>query len=124
MVPGSRKYLNIEVNPVGVLLMASGEGRGNRLDRTETLKENISVQGSHIGQESFDIEADFWEISLGIQPEVIGLPAWSPEIPLSCNIYKCGDNLDLPHYLSLAPLSCEQPDFHRPQDFIGMELQN
>ena len=38
LIPGSRKYLNIEVNPVGVLLMASGEGRGNRLNMTETLK--------------------------------------------------------------------------------------
>ncbi|MBR3471266.1 MAG: hypothetical protein IKH22_01600, partial [Prevotella sp.] len=32
-------------------------------------------------------------------------------------VYKCGDCLSVPHYLSLFPITTERPDFHRPEFF-------
>jgi hypothetical protein len=34
------------------------------------------------------------------------------------NVYKCGDNLPVPHFISWNPITTENPDFHRP-DFFG-----
>jgi hypothetical protein len=35
------------------------------------------------------------------------------------NVYKCGDKLSTPHYLSLAPIKTTDPDFHRPEFFVA-----
>ncbi|WP_350005689.1 carbohydrate-binding family 9-like protein, partial [Phocaeicola dorei] len=35
------------------------------------------------------------------------------------NFYKCGDELQKPHFLSWSPIKIEKPDFHRP-DFFGL----
>ena len=34
------------------------------------------------------------------------------------NVYKCGDMLPHPHFLSFFPINLPKPDFHRP-DFFG-----
>ena len=36
---------------------------------------------------------------------------------MRCNLYKCGDLLAKPHYMSWNPVHSEKPNFHRPQDF-------
>ena len=33
------------------------------------------------------------------------------------NLYKCGDDLSCPHYLSWRPVGTPTPDFHRPEFF-------
>ena len=33
------------------------------------------------------------------------------------NLYKCGDSLARPHYLSWQPVATPHPDFHRPEFF-------
>ena len=38
-------------------------------------------------------------------------------IKASGNFYKCGDQQVVPHYLSWAPITTENPDFHRPEYF-------
>ena len=36
---------------------------------------------------------------------------------MRCDLYKCGDLLAKPHYMSWNPVHSEKPNFHRPQDF-------
>ncbi|MBQ5807154.1 MAG: hypothetical protein IIW26_01760, partial [Tidjanibacter sp.] len=36
---------------------------------------------------------------------------------LMANLYKCGDKLRTPHYLSWSPIEAAKPDFHRPEQF-------
>jgi hypothetical protein len=36
---------------------------------------------------------------------------------LRANLYKCGDLLRTPHYLSWSPIEAAKPDFHRPEQF-------
>lgn len=39
------------------------------------------------------------------------------------NVYKCGDNLSKPHFLSWQPIDTSTPNFHVPQFFTEIEFQ-
>ena len=39
------------------------------------------------------------------------------------NLYKCGDNLSHPHFLSWQPIDTPQPDFHRPEFFAAGKFE-
>ena len=38
------------------------------------------------------------------------------------NIYKCGDKLPVPHFISWSPISTPAPDFHCPRFFGEMDI--
>lgn len=39
------------------------------------------------------------------------------------NLYKCGDHLSVPHFLSWCPIDSPAPDFHQPRFFTDIEFQ-
>ena len=39
------------------------------------------------------------------------------------NLYKCGDNLSRPHFLSWSPISTPATDFHRPEFFKPVRFE-
>ena len=39
------------------------------------------------------------------------------------NVYKCGDMLPHPHFLSFFPIDLPKPDFHRPDFFGSVEFE-
>jgi hypothetical protein len=120
-LPGEEKYYNIEVNPVGVLLFAHGSGRNNRLDLTPAYGKSILVDGSFVGDHPFDVSGSSWSVELRIPREIFGYINWdSLADNLTGNLFKCGDGLNRPHYLSWAPLTSVDPDFHRPGDFVNL----
>ena len=76
-----------------------------------------------LGRETFEekIGECTWEVALLIPYKVFfkhaitGLDGMS----IRANFYKCGDELQKPHFLSWSPIKIEKPDFHRP-DFFGL----
>jgi hypothetical protein len=42
---------------------------------------------------------------------------------IKANFYKCGDELQTPHFLSWNPIKIEKPDFHRPDFFGTLEFE-
>ena len=42
---------------------------------------------------------------------------------IKANFYKCGDELQTPHFLSWNPIKIENPDFHRPDFFGTLEFE-
>lgn len=42
---------------------------------------------------------------------------------IKANFYKCGDELQTPHFLSWNPIEIEKPDFHRPDFFGTLEME-
>lgn len=42
---------------------------------------------------------------------------------VKANFYKCGDELQTPHFLSWNPINIEKPDFHRPDFFGSLEFE-
>jgi hypothetical protein len=122
-LPGELEYFNLEVNAAGRLLYARGKSRENRLDLTETLGRMISIDGSHVGRDPFDIRGTAWWISIIIPPQAVDIDAWGDDVDtLRANLYKCGDALDSPYYLSWSPMTAKDPDYHRPADFGELVL--
>ena len=67
---------------------------------------------------------NIWELIL-----VIPAGAWFADgirsytgLKGACNIYKCGDRLSEPHFISLYPIALPKPDFHCPSFFGPIEF--
>ena len=60
-----------------------------------------------------------WSVVLAIPPQALfmhELSDWSG-LKASVNLYKCGDKLSQPHFLSWKPIETPKPDFHRSDFF-------
>ena len=114
-------YYNIEANCAGKILMS--HRRGRKIDVEYATPEILSAikREASLGSESFECRNNEgkWNLTLAI-------PATSffkhefrnfDGLEAKCNIYKCGDNLPKPHFLSWQPIKTEKPDFHRPECF-------
>jgi len=75
-----------------------------------------------LSTEPFDtrIEPTKWELSLRLPISTFFLHKLNrfDGLTASGNVYKCGDCLPVPHFISWNPIKTENPDFHRP-DFFG-----
>ncbi|MBQ9171020.1 MAG: hypothetical protein IJ148_09450 [Bacteroidaceae bacterium] len=113
-------YYNIECNCTGKLLVAVGKDRNGREPAPMEVMQGVDRWAS-LGTEPFDVrnEPTKWELALRIPVRTFfrhhldsfdGLQAKG-------NVYKCGDNLPVPHFISWNPIKTETPDFHRPEYF-------
>lgn len=114
-------YYNIECNCAGTLLVGAGNCRNGRKHAPLELLRNAD-RWSSLGRNPFDEKHGVheWELALVIpfttffMHEISSLKGKS----LKSNFYKCGDGLQVPHFLSWNPIETETPDFHRP-DYFG-----
>ena len=82
---------------------------------------------SSLGNVPFEEQADEsgWEVALIIPYKVF----FKHQIDsldgkeIKANFYKCGDELQTPHFLSWNALEIDQPDFHRPDFFGTLEFE-
>ncbi|MDO4162912.1 MAG: carbohydrate-binding family 9-like protein [Bacteroides sp.] len=119
-------YYNIECNCAGTLLIAAGQGREGRQQAPQAVLDGVKRWAS-LGRESFDerIGMCAWEVALLIPYSTFflhDLHSLDGQI-IRANFYKCGDNLQTPHFLSWNPIDLPQPDFHCPQHFGTLQLQ-
>ena len=74
-----------------------------------------------LGIEPFETrnEPTQWELALRIPVSTFFLHNLSGFDGLQAkgNVYKCGDNLPVPHFISWNPIKTENPDFHRSEFF-------
>jgi hypothetical protein len=121
MPAGDGIYYNIECNCIGTLLLGAGTGRENReLAGTETL--GAVQRWASLGRRPFQETSGqkTWEVAL-ILPYAIFFKHNIRTLAgkqVKANFYKCGDELQKPHFLSWNPIKLEKPDFHCP-DFFG-----
>lgn len=124
---GDEGYYNLEANCTGHVLLAHrlGQNEGVELAPEEMLAQIVRTPS--LGREPF--------------AERVGDNRWTLEleVPVSCfflhhirnlsgcrarcNVYKCGDRLSEPHYLSWRPVLTETPQFHRPEFFAPIEFE-
>jgi len=113
-------YYNIECNCTGKLLVAVGRGRGERKPAPIEVMRNIDRWAS-LGSGSFDVrrEPTAWELALRVPVADFFLHSLKSLDGLKArgNVYKCGDRLPVPHFISWNPIKTETPDFHRPEFF-------
>jgi hypothetical protein len=113
-------YYNIEFNAIGTCLLGCGTGRHDSKRASEDLIAGIRRLGS---------------VGPGPLPERCGLFSWNLTVAIPvdtffrhritdlkgktfrANFYKCGDKLEVPHYVTWNPVGTEKPDYHRPEYF-------
>ena len=115
----SDKYINFETNANGVMNVAF---RSDRYDGKYLELEEI--EGFNITPE---IKEDYWTITYKIGFDFI--KKYYPDFDINKskyikgNIYKCGEETPVEHYMSYFEVKCEKPDFHRPEYFGKIEIE-
>ena len=79
-----------------------------------------------LGTKNFDEKKgeNKWELTVSLPATALfkhHLKTWD-QVKASVNVYKCGDNLSQPHYLSWKPIDTPTPNFHVPRCFTEVEF--
>ena len=119
-------YYNIETTCIGKMLI------GYRAKGHETIhagKEILSQveRITSLGTEPFEeLPGETkWSLIIGLPTSIMhqhNIKSWDG-LKLKVNLYKCGDNLSKPHYLSWQPIALPKPCFHCPEFFTAIELE-
>ena len=117
---GNVGYYNFETNCIGKMLLAYKDQDGVSTSAPIQTMEIIKREPS-IGCVPFDeITGDNkWSMTLAIPAKALfshNLDSWCG-VEGSMNLYKCGDDLSKPHFLSWNPIDNATPNFHLPPFF-------
>ena len=118
-------YYNLEANCIGRLKFAFGADRNARRDAPGEALKAITRCAS-AGENPFDERhSDCWELALTVPFRAFFAHSINRGsfARMRFNIYKCGDRLTAPHYISFAPVGTPKPDFHRPEFFVPADFQ-
>ena len=108
------RYINFELNPKGVMHIGLGKDRFGRM----LIEEERSI----FRVESDECDGD-WSICWYI-PDSFLLRYFGQISPvMRANFYKCGDSTDHPHYAVWNPVKTEKPDYHRPEFFGTLRVE-
>lgn len=113
-------YYNIECNCIGTLLIGAGTEKTKRERATQDVTSNVQ-RWSSLGNQPFEERAEEtdWEMSLIIPYTAFFKHRISSleRKTVKANFYKCGDELQTPHFLSWNPIGTGMPNFHLPEFF-------
>lgn len=119
------RYYNFEFNPIGMLAMACRTGRNDPENAPLAVLESVSIKAS-AGSEPF-AEKPLGKWSLNICIPVTAFFNSGVEcldgMKMKMNLFKCGDALKVPHFVTWAPISTPGPDYHRSEFFIPVEFE-
>ncbi len=114
-------YYNFEFSCIGKALLGFRKERPHAVHAPQETMETIR-RYSTLGKDNFE-ETQLntpWELTVAIPATALfrhQLKNWKG-LSATMNLYKCGDNLSKPHYLSWQPIDTGKPDFHVPRCFI------
>lgn len=118
---GNDCYYNFEFSCIGTLLMGYRKVGNPATRPNEGIMEKVRRHSS-LGNQPFDVkEGRFnWTLTVAIPTEAFFIHKLTgfKNQRFTANLYKCGDDLPKPHYLSLLPIGTKKPAFHRP-DYFG-----
>ncbi|RYE34740.1 MAG: hypothetical protein EOP48_30415 [Sphingobacteriales bacterium] len=110
------RYYNLEFNCVGNCLAQYGRGKTNRKYIDRKLVNAIQHQTAMKVKQGGNMN---WELTLQIPKKVF---MYHPSLELAeatarVNFYKCGDELQHPHFLCWNRIEAKEPDFHLSEFF-------
>ncbi len=119
-------FYNLEANCIGRILLGYRKSRNEGIEHASQESLNTILRTPTIAQEPFsEIKGDNrWSLTLALPAEALfkhNLTTWSG-VQAKCNLYKCGDELSEPHFLSWQPIDAPKPDFHRPDSFAEVRF--
>lgn len=119
-------YYNFEFSCIGKAHL------GFRKDRTQAIMANADVLHSikrlpSLGTKNFPEtrEATSWSLLASIPVTALFCHQYHDLCGLKAraNLYKCGDHLSQPHFLSWQPIDTPSPNFHVPRCFTEIMFQ-
>lgn len=108
-------YFNLELNCIGTMLAAHRMVRPAKTPLTAEQIASIVRRTSLEAVPQDNKQGGAWWLEMEIPFALLG--AEGVPATLRANLYKCGDCLKTPHYLSWSPIEAPKPDFHRPEQF-------
>ncbi len=123
-------YYNFEFSCIGKLLLAFRKEKPAPEYASIEIMNSI-VRKSSLGNEPFEERVnengeDFeWEMAVEIPKSAFFKHDFASfdGIEATANVYKCGDNLSDPHFISWAPITTPQPNFHCPEYFGVLKFE-
>lgn len=115
-----KRYINIEVNPLGCAVIALHKDRNNAKNIVNFLKPELRIKT--------EISADqWWSVSYTIPFAALASVYKRDDILekgsiIRGNFYKCGDETPIPHYGAWSLIRELEPDFHCPEYFGELHL--
>lgn len=114
-------YYNFETTAIGRMLLGYRRSRNEGVEHASAQTLASVRRMTTLPDEPFEerVGDNRWSVTLAIPSEALfrhALRDWSG-VEARMNLYKCGDNLSHPHFLSWRPIRAERPDFHRPEFF-------
>jgi hypothetical protein len=113
-------YYNIEFNAIGTCLLGTGTGRHDSKRAPAEIISAIRRLCSVDPGPKQEIGGPFsWTLTIAVpfetffQHRITDLKGKT----FRANFYKCGDKLEVPHYVTWNPVGTEKPDYHRPEYF-------
>jgi hypothetical protein len=124
IAPDNSMYYNFETNCIGTMLLGARKSRDEAEHASAEVLSHIGRETSLPKGEAIELaEGDNrWSLTLSIPPTALfkhDISDWSG-VGARMNLYKCGDNLPVPHFLSWQPIDTPAPDFHRPEFFADV----
>lgn len=119
-------YYNFEFTCIGKALLGFRKERSNATHaNVETM--NSIKRFSTLGTKNFQEETikGKWQLTVAIPATALfrhDIKSWAQLSP-SINLYKCGDKLSKPHYLSWQPIDTPKPDFHVARCFKKVRIK-
>lgn len=119
-------YYNFEFNCIGKALLGFRKERPFAVHASADIMASI-LRYPNLGTSNFEETAlaHPWELTVAIPASALfkhQIATWSG-LEARINVYKCGDKLSCPHYLSWKPIDTPQPDFHVPRCFVPVQFQ-
>lgn len=123
---GNLDYYNFECTCTGKLLLAWHPAGEPKESAPMGVIDSV-VRHPSLGTECFPLRKGehSWSVIEVIPASALfrsGVENWDGK-KMSCNLYKCGDELPTPHFISWAPIEWKEPSFHRPEFFGALEFE-
>lgn len=119
IAPDDEGYYNFECNAIGTLLTGYRRPGGKAERAPAQLLEQVIRIPSLPRQVIPEQHTGPWELTLILPKSLFfrhRIETFSG-LRMRANLYKCGDGLSRPHYLSWQPIRTEHPSFHQPGFF-------
>ena len=107
-------YMNFEMNSAGAFLSAVRVDRKNKTPIDKIVDVAQITVHSEKDENGWTVEAFY---PLNVIAKLFDVSEFPHGYRFKGNFYKCGDDTDIPHFGSWAPIDLEKPDFHCPAFF-------
>lgn len=127
IAPGDETgYYNFETSCIGRMLLGYRRTHADAVHAAPEIMRGI-LRMPTLGSEPFEERTGDirWRMTLAIPPAALfrhEAADWSG-LEARMNLYKCGDGLSQPHFLSWQPITTPEPNFHVPEFFARVKFE-